>query len=183
MPILPVQAIAKMYAGALADKTGGEPTVRQFHLDFANAIHRKDPYHLKYLIDSMNDTGKRVFYQATNVKLPKTQKDSWQELLRWANISPKQDAEHEVAEKGAKASKVKVTIDGHVLNAKTFVDSLVNDHHCTSLIKEGTKYWLINPKTQDGANLSSKGVNLPEVIAYAKALSKLHAFSPSSTTL
>lgn len=162
-----VDSIAKMYAQQLAKgRQGVSPEPTDYHYKFANAINEKNAYALEFLANGLNDTGKKVFSEATGVKLPRTQQGTWAALLEWAGINPKQDEADRAkgnAEREKRLLKQRnVTVSDEIYQK---LDQQIKSGFRTIQTINGQRY-LTNGT--NGINLSKRGSGWNNLVDYIK---------------
>lgn len=164
--VLDRDVIARRYSSALAEgRAGVSAEPGEFHYGFADAIIEKRVYSLEFLANGLNDTGKRIFSEVTDIALPKQLGATWERLREWAGLSVEVDnknrAWHQVALQ-RRLIEPKVGLDA-IIWASEKVEAGFND-----LRKVGRETWLSNSEGK-GWNLSARGSHLTTLVPFFRA--------------
>jgi len=153
------EQIAQRYAEIMKERAGHDGIPSDMHYRLADAILSKDAYALEHLSNGLNKGAKQAFTDATGVTLPKQQGATWKAIREWAGVSDSQD---DVNKKNAAAWREEKRIiskhgDKNAAEAKAMVGRKFAEG-LTVVKKVGKELWWVNPETNQGYNLSAKGM-------------------------
>lgn len=144
------EMIAQRYAHLL----GAE--ARDMHYNVADSILGKDAYAIEHIANGLNKHLKALFTEVTGIKLPATQSGTWEMVLEWAGISPEQDQLRSARKKVNHEYKLLSKAVGNADQVKEFADKVISEFNVIK--KEGREFHLVNEATNQGYNLSKKGM-------------------------
>lgn len=177
-----VERLAQRYAEMLKARNGDNglnTRVSDFHRTFAAGIVEKDVGALGLAWNNLNPTARRLFEEATGVKLPKGQAASREAIYAWAGADLAADTAAEDAARASRAiqyeiesarrpaSFVKINFDGVSLTGVEFVDARIAEGFTVEKLRN-KKTYLINRSTEQAFDLSAKG--MAEIGRYARAV-------------
>ena len=162
--------IATLHAQAKLDKYGDthafdKPSETDY--SFADNILNKNAYGLEHLSNGMNDAGKKAFEQATGIKLPKQQGETWKALRDWAGITDAQDAKEKAHRKVSQQFKLLKKLTNDAADIRAWIHDRLNEGF-TRFEKQGGKSLLMNDKG-DGFDLSKRGAKFNQMFGLLQA--------------